>query len=292
MYINGFSIKHPGLIVFLVDQSISTELTVSGKNYSLGQMVSDAINGIMNMFLYENARISDEGKEYIKNSTFFSIIGYGKKWNSADILLHEWIGDICKPFVPIKYLFKTELKQKWNNETFFVEVYTPPIEGGMSQMGMGSAFSLSKHIVEDWVKCHNDFRDPAPCIINITDGFSTDIDDNLDLICRTNDIMSLCIPDGNPIIFNIHITAFPDDTSTIVFPQDSQLSSEELYKLLYDSSSTISSDLADGIYLLSEGKLCGTEKLFVYNVGSVLELYKYLHFSLEYAFHYNKVIKP
>lgn len=289
MYKNGFSIQHPGLIVFLVDQSISTELTVSGKNYSLGQMVSDAINGIMNMFLYENTRISAEGKEHIKNTTFFYIIGYEKNWDSADILLHEWIGNICKPFVPIKFLFKTELKQKWNNETSFVEVYAPPIEGGMSPMG--SAFYLLKDIVEYWVKCHNDFSDPAPCIINITDGFPTDIDDSLDLICRTNDIMSLCVPDGNPIIFNIHITAFPD-TPTIVFPQDSQLLSEELYKLLYDCSSTISSDLTDGIHLLSERKLCGTEKLFVYNVGSVLELYKYLHFSLEYAFHNYKVIRP
>lgn len=62
MYINGFSIQPPGLLYFLVDQSISTELTVSGKNYSLGQMVSDAINGIMNMFLYENTRISAERK--------------------------------------------------------------------------------------------------------------------------------------------------------------------------------------------------------------------------------------
>lgn len=61
---------------------------------------------------------------------------------------------------------------------------------------MGSAFSLSKDIVEDWVKCHNDFSNPAPCIINITNGFPTDIDDTLDLICRTNDIMSLCIQMG------------------------------------------------------------------------------------------------
>lgn len=66
MYKNGFSRRHPGLVLFLVSQSCLMEDSVSGKDYSLAQMVSDAINGIMNMFMFENI-----WGECIKNTTFF-----------------------------------------------------------------------------------------------------------------------------------------------------------------------------------------------------------------------------
>lgn len=222
-----------------------------------------------------------------KEYNFFYVIGYG---DTTDVLLHDWIGNICNDPVHVKDLLKTELKSKWNKGAPFVEVYKPkPTKDLCFGASMASAFSLAKDIVEDWVKNHDDTYDPVPCIINITDGVLTD--NEIELMSTAKDIMCLCVPDGNPIIFNIHISTFID-TPKLYFPQDSQISSDGLYRVLYESSSTISTELADGIYLLSERKLCGTEKLFVYNIESVMELYKYVHFALEYAFHHYKVIRP
>ena len=259
---------------------------MSGKGYSLAQMVSDSINGIMNMFLYEYYRPLDVGTE-IKKTTFFVIIGYGVDKCNAEILLSDWIDNICSPLVCVGDLLETELKSKWNNSADFVEVYKPSINGGMTPMA--SAFSLAKDIVEDWVKSHNRANDPTPCIINITDGFSTD--DEFELISIAKDIMSIDAPDGNPIIFNIHISAFPD-TPQVEFPQDSKKCSDESYRLLYESSSTINSDLTDGIFLFSDKEFYGKEKCFVYNIRNVMDLYKNLHFALEFSFHHYKSSVP
>lgn len=286
MYNNWFSSRHPGLVVFLIDQSMSMEEVIPGKDYSLAQMVSDAINVILNKFLYNYSWINADGTDIIKKTTFFCIIGYGTDWYDANILLEDWIDNINKPLVPVKDLLKTELKDKWNNEASFVEVYKPPINGGGTPMA--SAFSLAKGFVEYWVESHNDINDPAPLIINITDGFCTD--DQFELISNAKDIMSIDTPDGNPVIFNIHISTFPN-TPINEFPHDSQRSSDELYKLLYEASSTISGDLADGIYLLSERELYGKGKLFVYNVADAMELFRYLHFALEFSFHHNRMIR-
>lgn len=283
MYSNFFSSRHP----VLVDQSCSMENTVSGKDYNLAQMVSDAINAIFNMFQYHNCRINADGEEEIKKTTFFCIIGYGADWNNVEILFADWISEICEPCSTVRNLLKTELKSKWNNDADFVEVYKPSINGGMTPMA--SAFSLAKEVVEDWIRNHNEDNSPAPCVLNITDGFCTD--DESELISSARDIMSIETPEGNPVIFNLHISALPDTTKA-EFPKSVQLCSNVLYKLLFDSSSTITQDLAEDIHLLSERDMDEKEKLFVYNIDNVEDLYRYLHFALEFSFHHYKILQP
>ena len=111
MYNNSFTRHNPGLLIFLVDQSGSMENTLLDKNYNLAQMVSDAINSILNMLLYKNCY----GEE-IRRTSFVCIIGYGSDWDNAEILLAEWIDNINKPLVQVRDLLNTDLKKKWNND--------------------------------------------------------------------------------------------------------------------------------------------------------------------------------
>lgn len=282
MYNNSFTRHNPGLLIFLVDQSGSMENTLLDKNYNLAQMVSDAINSILNMLLYKNCY----GEE-IRRTSFVCIIGYGSDWDNAEILLAEWIDNINKPLVQVRDLLNTDLKKKWNNDAYWMEIYRKADNGGMTPMA--SAFSLAKDVTAAWIEEHNGLQDPAPCIINITDGYPSD--DEFELISAANDIMKIGVPDGNSIIFNIHVST-DSNISKYEFPIDATLCSDELYRMLYELSSTITSDLADGIFLFSERQLEDKEKLFVYNIDNIWDLYRYLHFAIEYAFHHNMFIEP
>ena len=136
---------------------------------------------------------------------------------------------------------------------------------------MGWAMSLAKDKVVDWVNSHNSAADPVPVVINISDGCPTDSED--DVRRYANEIKSLQIPDGNPRIFNIHIS--DDSASDVRFPSNTS-GLESWAHLLFEISSEVTSDLLQSIPELVNSHVSGGEKMMMSNVSDPVALLNFL----------------
>lgn len=196
--------KSPGYIIFLIDQSGS----MCGSNeVKAAEAVHKAIEEIINNCISGNK---------VKNRVKITIIGYGNK-NDVCILKEGWASD-----------YVLDLQKCKSNGTFIIE---PDSYGGTP---MAEGFDMAKECLEQWL---NDRKNagtdiPAPIVINITDGMPNSEDE---ATSSAQDIMNMSTPDGNVILFNIHMD---EEGREIRFPKStSQIGGSEEAAFLFNISS-------------------------------------------------------
>ena len=118
-------------------------------------------------------------------------------------------------------------------------------EGGCRpewQTYTAKAFRWAKTDIEEWIaKQEQDGKNiPAPMVIHVTDGYPYEEERTQEIAMQdalkaAQEIMNITIPDGNPLIFNIHIG--DDSSREVLFP--TQRLTEENQQFLYDASSII-----------------------------------------------------
>lgn len=206
--------KTPGHLIYLIDQSGS----MCGSNEV---KAAEAVHAaIMDTF-----RGCVSGTE-IRNRVYITIIGYGNE-QGVSILKEGWMAE-----------FVAELQQCKKDGTTII---APKSYGGTP---MAQAFNLAKQCLEAWIDerqkiCNNDPNAgiPAPIVINITDGYPDDRDK---ATVAAQSIMNMTTPDGNVLLFNIHMDD-SDESVEIKFPNDkSMLNGVEAGEFLYDISSEMS----------------------------------------------------
>ena len=249
MYNNSFTRKNPGLIVFLVEQSMFMEDIMPSNGFSLAVNASDAVNTMISEFILRMIEVDDDGREFIGRNTVIIIIGYGGKGDEAEVL---FIGGIDEIYAK----YSTQISPITKEEIWDV---LQPVHGGGSPMA--SAFVCAKKRVEAWIGEYGNEYAPVPIIINITGGMPTDSID--DLKETTKRIMSLRIPDGNPLILNIQLSK-EDCVLHIICPKDTSQCPDEYSKLLFEISSEVTNNLA---YCLTDSLFFG-ERLFMCDVNS------------------------
>lgn len=209
--------KSPGHIIFLIDQSGS----MSGSNErKASQAVHKAIEEIIQNCI--------DGSK-VKNRVFITIIGYGNK-NDVCILKEGWASD---------YLLDFQKCQ--SNGALIIE---PDSYGGTP---MAEGFDMAKECLEKWL---DDRRNtgtdiPAPIVINITDGMPNS---EAEATKSAQDIMNMNTPDGNVVLFNIHMD---EEGREIRFPRStSQTSGSEEAAFLFN----ISSEMNDQFIRIAHSK--------------------------------------
>lgn len=160
----------------------------------------------------------------------------------------------------------------------------------VGRASMANAFQLASALVTEWVTraretvdedgnpiTRDDSLDPVPLIINISDGEPIDCEE--DVRKYANEIMNINCPDGNPLIFNIHLSACSSKeicmpmTDSILPPND------KTSKLLFDISSALPETM------IQEAKACGFSdaevgvKTFMSNVTEVEKFVMFLNFG-------------
>lgn len=269
MYQNSFSRSNPGLIVLLLDQSGSMEDSMPINSYSLATNAAEAINSVINEIILKLTIQTDDGEEEVKKSVFLTVIGYGGRGDGtgneydlvAESLVDDWINVVSEG---------PQYKSKLDGTTDLIEVVRPAFGGGTP---MASAFATARDLIAAWVQTHNSADDPVPVMINVTDGMPTDSVSELKKVA--NEIKLMQIPDGNVLVFNIHLSA-KNNISTIEYPKDLSECADDESKLLFGLSSSVDKDLISAIPVLSEKGLQGDEKLLISNVTNPAMLIEFL----------------
>lgn len=295
MYENNFTRANPGLIVILVDQSGSMSL-----EWSDGKSLAEQTAMVINRCIAEMGFRFTSGTT-IKESANIVLIGYGGEPNYEAQLLRS--GSI-KEFVEHPLRREVIKKKEYNREMGFYEIdfeipiNIEPVAGYVTPME--SALTLAKSIIKEWVN-RNDNRDkskdPVPLLINISDGAPTDesgyvMSDFTPITDVTDSIKSISCPDGNPLIFNIHLSA-DNNSVEIQFPESKgQLpTDDELSGLLYDMSSSLPDSMVDSAKLCGFPNVKAGVKTFMSNVNKVEQFVQFLNFGTKGTGGNNQVIR-
>ena len=224
----------PGLLVIMIDQSGSMTLDYADGD-SRSKFAAKAVNRVINTLIQKNF----DGKSP-KDRCYVAVIGYDCEVNK---LVSGYLSELEKSPRRIA----TVKKKTPDGDGGVIEVDTkmpiwvePIYEDQVTNM-MG-AFEMAKDIVSKWIQ--DKPNNPAPVIINITDGLPYDgrrQDEEAIVECMSetieivNEIKALNTLDGKIQIFNAMI----GDGKTIIFPKSqSQLDSIEA-QFLYEISTEI-----------------------------------------------------
>ena len=283
MYQNNFTRANPGLIVILIDQSGSMR-----SNWSDGKSLAEQTALVINRCIAEMGLRFTSGTT-IKESADIFLIGYGGEPDySAQIIRKGTIRDYIEN--PIR---REMVKQRqYNREIGFYDIdfelpiNIEPVAGYVTPMT--KAFELTFSIVQDWVRRTSNrdaSKDPVPIIINISVGAPTDengyiMDDFSPVIKEADNIKGISCPDGNPLIFNIHLSP-NSNMEEIQFPRSkSEIpNGDELSGLLFDLSSSLPDSMVEAGHISGFPNLTEGVKTFMSNVKEVEKFVQFLNFG-------------
>lgn len=216
----------PGYLIFLVDQSGSMKSNYSGSE-SKAEFTAAVINRTINEIINTNM----DGDK-VKDRVFISLIGYGASGSSVDDLRSDYLSEFSNSHIRIEK--RQQKVPDGNGGLVDIEVEAPiflePKGNGLTPMG--AALDFAKQLIEKWVS--EKPENPAPVIINISDGLPTDDENFSEKIA--GEIMNIQTNDGNPLIFNIHIG---NGTAKHEFANDENILSDEQSKFLFRISSVV-----------------------------------------------------
>lgn len=228
-----WSSANPGLLVILLDQSGSMMSNYEG-NDSKTVFASKAVNKVIDNIIQKNF-----AGEAPKNRCFIAVIGYN---HEVKELCSGWLTDLDNNPLRIE---NVKVKQPDGNGGIIeIEIEQPIWVEPITKDGatnMKGAFELAKELVSKWMADHNSEKDPAPVIINISDGVPYYNGKDVRICMQetkevAQSIMALSNNDGNVLIFNARIEK---DGGRKVFPSsESEMTSEE-ERFIYDSTSVI-----------------------------------------------------
>ncbi|RZJ98963.1 MAG: hypothetical protein EOO46_23200 [Flavobacterium sp.] len=273
-YSKQWSTATPGYLIFLIDQSKSMgETWENGKSYA--EFTAEVINKTINELIATNAAGST-----VKNRVFISLIGYGGH-NQIENLRSDYISRYAD--TPIRVEERSEHVSDGEGGLIELEIEVPifvePKAVGLTPMA--GAFDLCYRLINGWISKKND--NPVPVVINISDGFpeAGSPESNLVEAQRTielaNEIMRLETLDGNPLIFNVHISR--DNVNEISFPQYKfELNADSMAEFLYEISSEVPDSYKRAAKDLNLKEIGSNAKGFISN-ASPETLIKFINFG-------------
>jgi hypothetical protein len=233
-YSRQWSTATPGYLIFLIDQSSSMGNEWSeGKTFS--QFTAEVVNKTINELIATNA-----AGETVKDRVFISLIGYGGNSTVKDIR-SDYLSTYAESPLRVE---KTVKKVSDGEGSYFDMIIETPIFLEAESNGvtpMSKAFEVAEQLIESWVQKKND--NPVPVVINVTDGrpetgkVELNEEEVLRTITTANSIFGIETLDGNPLIFNVHISKKQQE---IQFPVNrSDVGTDENAKILFQISSRV-----------------------------------------------------
>lgn len=221
-YSRRIGTDRPGLILILLDQSLSMEDNDKAKNAALA----------VNRVIYEIVKSSQSGTE-IKDRCFVGVIGYGA---TVTPIVGGMIAKVASEYLGVEHLIQKisdgagGLVEIEIEQPYWV---LPTHENGTP---MTEALAKAYQIAYDWtLKNQESF---PPVVINITDG---EPNDEVSAKKAAKKLMEIETRDGNLLLFNAHISGLPG--ASVILPSSNSQLSNSYAKLLFEMSSVIPDSL-------------------------------------------------
>lgn len=212
--------NHPGHLVYLLDLSGSME-----QNGKIDHLL-EAVKATSELLI---------AKTDGKNRFSVSIIGYNTDtyplFKGSALELDRKLDEVYNNGGENAPLFdkNNEAKPQW-------QTYT------------AKAFGAVKEDIQVWIReqQQKNIPMPVPIVIHVTDGYPyenerNEADAREDALRAADEIKQISLPDGNPIIFNIHIGDSNDPES--LFPMQRPNDADQQF--LFDSSSVMPDDFVN-----------------------------------------------
>ncbi len=209
----GWGSKHPGLLIYLVDLSGSM---------GWDDKIRRVSNTIWNVVDCLSAPCQDNG--VYKNRFRLEVIGYNQYtynlFSGGIDEINNWLDA--------------------HQDEQFINIEKEGKPQGLTHMAM--AFERASEIINNWISTQNAKGQhiPAPIVINITDGYPEEKNLNEQesrskALEAANKLKSINVPDGNVLLFNIHIDGKPGEGVELQFPTIKP--SDAKRSFLFDASS-------------------------------------------------------
>ncbi len=207
---------HPGLLIYLVDLSGSMSWDEKIKR------VSNTIWNVVDCLL---APCQDMGN--YKERFQLVVIGY-----------NQYTYELFKGGV-------NDMLNRVDNTESTMQFIDTEKEGkaqGLTHMAM--AYEKAGQVIRNWIKQQEakGIPVPAPVVLNITDGYPEEVgisatEAREKALRAANELRKIAVPDGNVLLFNIHIDGVAGTQKEIMFP--SSRPSESGTAFLYDASTEL-----------------------------------------------------
>lgn len=225
-----FSSAHPGLIVYVLDQSGSMS-----EYYPEGGTKANFVHRVINRLINETVNANADG-ETVKKRVFISLLSCGG--NVTEIRT-----DGIDAFANSPLRIESVMQKVSDGNGGLVEVsvqnpiYFEPEANGLTPLA--ATLGVAKPIVSGFMEQNPD--SPAPIVIIVSDGMprSKGVDDAVEeanAIALAQEIMALTCADGHPLIFNCHIG---NGSNKCEFPSSEDELNDEQSKFLYKISSVV-----------------------------------------------------
>jgi len=274
-YTKQWSSATPGYLIFLVDQSNSMS-TAWDDGKSFADYTAEAINRTINELIATNA-----AGETVKDRVFVSLIGYGANNDEVKNIRSDYLSKYADSPITVQTINKkvSDGAGGWINMQVEMPIFLLPKFGGVTPMS--GAFGLAKRLIQDWITEKND--NPVPVIINISDGkpyISNDIYESAEserTIKAAKEIMEIQTLDGNPLVFNVHISKGGQE---IQFPEnENELSGDDMAGLLFKISSKVPVVYKKAAKDLDLRNLKDNSRGFISNAAKPDTLIKFINFG-------------
>lgn len=228
------SAANPGLILILVDQSLSMNQAFGPETRA-----SEAAAAV-NRVIYEIQQASQAGQR-IRDRCYVGVVGYGATVKGLVGGMISQVASSAKEYRPVRRKVSdgdgglTEID--WS-----MPVWVDPF--AKNGTPMDEAFDLAHKLVSAWVKNHPDCFPPV--VINITDGMPNDLQNGGDgsrTRAAARRLLGLHTSDGDVLLFNAHIC--DGQLGEIVLPTHVPEAADVYAQFLFDISSRIPDPLLD-----------------------------------------------
>lgn len=262
MYSNRFTRNNPGLILFLVDQSGSTEDIMPADGHTIAENIADLVNSCITEAIKQATVPVGDDDEECKHEICFVIIGYGGKGNPDDEKDEgNWKAELLMAPKYSDVIYKEYQPQRSAISNLEILPILAPAHGGGTPMA--SAYTTAFNILKQWNQSHDSEKDPVPVIINITDGEPTDNTD--DLRKAVEDIKNLKTADGSPLIVNLHLSANPN-AQELKAPSNIEDCYDDYAKLMFEISTEVTDDIVNNSDPIQKLHIPSGARLFCSNI--------------------------
>ena len=196
--------RHPGCIIFLLDQSASMAEPMGGTTppVSKAQALADTVNNLLQTIVRRSVKEQDELPRYYYD---LGIIGYGNEarplfGGSLSGRYFASVAEVAEAAQEIAGL-DGKLHPVW---------LTPVADGRTAMCG---AIELAGQIANGWIQAHQDSF--PPIVINVSDGKATDAKPDL-LRKAADELRGMATADGELLLFNINLSTAAKQS--IAFP--------------------------------------------------------------------------